>query len=174
MGSSRTLGTLLRHLTELLDGDVEAAYRDAGLAYRPRYTPVVRLLTEQGPSTIRAISLFGGITHSAASQTVAEMVKRGLARSEAGKDGRERIIRLTQAGAALLPELRLQWEATNAAAAELGEEIGVPLEAVLASAIAAVERRSFLERINAQRARKRSGQGASSGRSPRSPAGKPG
>jgi DNA-binding MarR family transcriptional regulator len=153
MDSSRTLGTLLRHLTELLDGDVEAAYREAGLVYRPRYTPVMRLLTEQGPSTIRAISLYAGITHSAASQTVTEMVKRGLVASEPGADARERIIRLTPAGEALLPQLQLKWRATNAAANELSDEIGIPLDEVLAKAIAAVESRSFLERINAQQDR---------------------
>jgi DNA-binding MarR family transcriptional regulator len=153
MGSARTLGTLLRHLIELLDGDVEAAYREAGLAFRPRYTPVVRLLTIQGPSTIRAISEFGGISHSAASQTVADMLKRGLVRSEPGTDGRERIIHLTDAGEALLPELELQWRATNAAAQELSKEIGVALEDVLANAIDAVERRPFLERIKAHKER---------------------
>ena len=153
MRNNRTLGTLLRHLTELLDGDVEAAYREAGLVYRPRYTPVVRLLTAQGPSTIRAISIYGGISHSAASQTVTEMVKRGLVRSVPGKDARERIIRLTKAGEALLPQLEKQWEATNAAAEQLSEEIGIPLEDALAKAIAAVESRSFLDRINEQKAR---------------------
>ena len=153
MRNNRTLGTLLRHLTELLDGDAEAAYREAGLVYRPRYTPVVRLLTAQGPSTIRAISIYGGISHSAASQTVTEMVKRGLVRSVPGKDARERIIRLTKAGEALLPQLEKQWEATNAAAEQLSEEIGIPLEDALAKAIAAVESRSFLDRINEQKAR---------------------
>jgi DNA-binding MarR family transcriptional regulator len=153
MGNRRTLGTLLRHLVELLDGDVEKSYRQSGLDFRSRYTPVVRLLTEQGPSTIRAISNFAGITHSAASQTVAEMVKRGLAKAEAGEDGRERIIRLTAAAEAQLPELHQQWLAINAAAAELGEEIGIPLEDAISRAIAAVEERPFLARIEAHRAR---------------------
>ena len=153
MPNQRTLGTLLRHLVELLDSDVETGYREAGLDYRPRYTPVMRLLTDQGPSTIRAISQFSGITHSAASQTVAEMVRRGLAKAEPGEDGRERIIRLTKAGQALLPELKQQWQATNAAAAELSEQIGVPLEDVITQAIAALEERSFLERIQQHRGR---------------------
>lgn len=153
MPNQRTLGTLLRHLVELLDSDVETGYREAGLDYRPRYTPVMRLLTEQGPSSIRAISRFSGITHSAASQTVADMVRRGLVRAESGEDGRERIIRLTKPGEALLPKLKQHWQATNAAAAELSEQIGVPLEDVIARAIAAVEERSFLERIQEHRGR---------------------
>ena len=152
MRDRRTLGTLLRHLVELLDGDVEAAYREAGLDFRSRYTPVVRLLTQQGPSTIRAISIYGGITHSAASQTVAEMVKRGLAQAEPGDDGRERIIRLTPAAEAQLSELQRQWLAIDAAASEVSKEIGSPLEDVVSRAIAAVENRPFLARIKAHRA----------------------
>lgn len=152
MPSRRTLGSLLRHLIELLDGDVEVAYREAGLVYRPRYTPVVRLLTERGPSSIRAISTYAGITHSAASQTVSEMAKQGLARAETGQDGRERIIDLTDAGKALLPLLQRHWEATNAAADDLTLELGVPLLDILDQAIAALERRPFIDRIREKRA----------------------
>ena len=34
------LGTQLRYLIEVLDGDVAQTYADAGLDYRPRYTPL--------------------------------------------------------------------------------------------------------------------------------------
>ena len=40
------LGTQLRHLIELLDGDVAQTYANAGLDYRPRFTPVMRVLQE--------------------------------------------------------------------------------------------------------------------------------
>ncbi len=52
----RGLGTLLRHLLELLDGDVEQAYAELGLDYRPRFTPVVRALLESEPRSIRDIA----------------------------------------------------------------------------------------------------------------------
>ena len=48
MTPARTLGTLLRNLSETLDRAVEEAYRDAGLSYRPRYTPVFRALLSAG------------------------------------------------------------------------------------------------------------------------------
>jgi DNA-binding MarR family transcriptional regulator len=149
MEDGRTLGTLLRHLVDLLDADVERRYRTAGLAYRPRYTPVMRRLSMHGPSSIRAISQSAGITHSAASQTVAEMVKQGLVCLGPGEDGRERIARLTREGEALLPKLQEHWHATNAAAWALEAEIGIPLHDALAKAIAAVERRSFSDRVAA-------------------------
>ena len=47
-----TQGTQLRHLIELLDGAVGAAYEAAGLDYRPRYTPE-HPPTRATPNTLR-------------------------------------------------------------------------------------------------------------------------
>ena len=69
------LGTQLRHLIELLDGAVEASYVEAGLNYRPRYTPVMRALAANEALTIGEIAAQAGITQPAATQTVAVMVK---------------------------------------------------------------------------------------------------
>ena len=82
--NTATLGTLLRHLIELLDSAVEQQYANSGLSYRPRYTPVMRALLDLGPASIRAIARHAGITHSAVSQTVAQMAKQGLIRLEPG------------------------------------------------------------------------------------------
>lgn len=141
------LGTLLRHLVDLLDGDVEAVYREQGLDCRSRFTPVIRHLESCGPSSLRHIALASGLTHSAISQTVSEMLKKGLVKSEPGKDARERIISFTPAGEALLPRLHAVWEGIWAAADELSDDIGEPLPEVLGRAIAAVGARPFRERI---------------------------
>jgi len=141
------LGTLLRHLVELLDGAVEQAYRRAGLTYRPRYTPVVRALRALGPASIRAISLHARITHSATSQTVAQMVKDGLVQSRPGEDARERIIALTPQARRMLPALERQWAIIDTAARRLEDDLSVPLSAVVAEAIEALAREGFAERI---------------------------
>ena len=141
------LGTLLRHLVDLLDGDVEAVYREQGLDCRSRFTPVVRHLESAGPSSIRQIAMASGLTHSAISQTVSEMLKKGLVASAPGRDARERIISFTPAGEALLPKLHSIWEGIWAAADDLSKDIGQPLGEVLGRAITAVEKRPFRERI---------------------------
>ncbi|GFE86486.1 MarR family winged helix-turn-helix transcriptional regulator [Steroidobacter agaridevorans] len=143
-----TLGTLLRHLIEKLDGAVEQSYVESGLAYRPRYTPVVRALMASGPASIRSISRTAGITHSAASQTVAQMVENGLVRLEAGSDARERIVVLTPAAKAMIPKLEQHWHATNDAARMLDSELSMPLSELLREAIAALDRASFTQRID--------------------------
>ena len=72
----RGLGTLMRHVLELLDADAARVYADLGVPdYRPRYSPVVRALTELGPLSIRDLAGAVGVTHSAASQTAAQMAR---------------------------------------------------------------------------------------------------
>ncbi len=142
-----TLGTLLRHLIDLLDGEVEAAYVAAGLAWRPRYTPVVRALAALGPASIRVLSHQIGISHSAVSQTVSQMAKDGLVELRPGADARERIVAPTPRAEAMLPALQAQWAAVNAAADQLDAELSAPLTQIAAEAIAALTHQSFGERI---------------------------
>jgi DNA-binding MarR family transcriptional regulator len=142
------VGAQLRHVLELLDGDVAAVGRDLGLAdYRPRYSPVVRALVEHGPLPIRGIADAVGVTHSAASQTVAQMSRANLVTLEPGADARQRIVQLTPKAHALLPMIETEWAATAAALRELDAELPMPLADLLLQVVDALERRPFRERI---------------------------
>lgn len=142
------LGTQLRHLLELLDGAVEKAYALAGMRYRPRYTPVMRALMAQEPSTIGQIADAAKITQPAATQTIALMIKEGLLVSESGPvDGRQRLIRLSPRGRAILPKLHECWKATQMAADSLDASLMRPLSQSLDEAIAALDAESFGYRI---------------------------
>ena len=146
------LGTQLRHLIDLLDGAVGAAYEEAGLDYRPRYTPVMRALMAGAPRTIGQVAEAAGITQPAATQTIALMLKAGLLASEPGAlDGRQKMISLSAQGRALLPQLQQCWQATAAAARSLDADLPYPLSDALANAIAALERQPFGARIRAAR-----------------------
>jgi DNA-binding MarR family transcriptional regulator len=142
------LGTRLRHVLEVLDGDVAQVYADLGLAdYRPRFSPVVRALVALGPSSIRDIAHAIGVTHSAASQTVAQMSRRELVAVEPGEDARQRIVRLTDRARSLLPVIDAEWAATGAAAAGLDAELPAPLGEMLTAILRATARRSMRDRI---------------------------
>ncbi|MFC5462319.1 MarR family winged helix-turn-helix transcriptional regulator [Massilia niabensis] len=151
------LGTQLRHLIDLLDGDVAQQYKDAGLAYRPRYTPVMRALQALESASIGDIAAAAGITQPAATQTVSLMKKEGLVTVEAGVDGRQRLVRLSAQGKDLLPALEACWAATKAAAdeldAELATRLATPLSICLAEAISALQAKPFGARIREARAR---------------------
>lgn len=147
MEEKRTLGTVLRHLLALLDDELESIYSADGLDYRPRFTPVVRALQKTGSGSIKQIAAHAGMTHSAVSQTVAQMTRSGWLVMKRGKDGRERIVTATPKLLGALPRLEQRWHATNAAASALDRELSHSLSTLVAEAIAALEKRSFSERI---------------------------
>jgi len=147
MLSVQGLGTQLRHLIELLDGGLDELYQRDHEGYRPRYTPIMRALEDVEHLTIKAIAQTAGISHSAASQTVAKMISEDLLEQSAGRDARERLIRLSDRGRSLLPTLKERWIATQKAADELDRELSVPLSQIAAEAIDALTNRSFTTRI---------------------------
>ena len=78
------------------------------------------------------------MTHSAASQTAAQMARHGLLTLERGADARQRIARLTERARALLPLIEAERAATDAAVAELEAELPAALTEVLQAAERAV------------------------------------
>ena len=142
------LGTRLRHALELMDGDVAQACADLGLAgYRPRYSAVVRVLVSGGACSIGELAEATGVTHSAASQTVAQMRRDGLVAMASGTDGRRRIVRLTPKARRLLPAIEAEWAATAEAAAHLDAELPYPLTTLVEALHEALLRRPFRQRI---------------------------
>lgn len=131
-----------------MDGDVARAGADVGLVdYRPRFSPFVRTLVKHGPMTIRDLAKSVGVTHSAASQTVARMAPHDLVTLAAGADARSRLVDLTDKARSLLPAIQAEWAATAAAAAALDAELPYPLSDLVTAVRDALARRSFRERI---------------------------
>ncbi|MEV4415346.1 MarR family transcriptional regulator [Catellatospora sp. NPDC049609] len=142
------VGTLLRHVLELLDGDVAKVYAELGLDdYRPRFSPVVRALLAEGPLPIRDLARRVGVTHSAASQTVAQLNRAGLVALTTGADARQRLVALTDKARELLPVVSAEWAATSAAMRELDAELTMPLADLLTELTEALHRRPFRQRI---------------------------
>jgi DNA-binding MarR family transcriptional regulator len=144
---ARAVGTQLRTLFEQMDGDVAVALAELGLAgYRPRFSPYVTVLVER-PASVRELAAAVGVTHSAASQTIAAMVRGGWAAQRVGADARERIVELTDATRAALPAIRAEWEVTAAAMDALDRELPYPLSRLADELAVALERASFRARI---------------------------
>lgn len=142
------LDTRLRGLLDAMDADVALALSDLGVRdYRTRYSAVVRYVDEHGAATIRKLADRLRVTHSAASQTVAEMERRGWVELRAGDDARQRLVRLTAKARRMLPAINAEWDATEAAAAALDAELPYSLSALIDELAAALERRRFRDRI---------------------------
>lgn len=145
--SAEGLGTQLRRLLELLDGEVGQIYREDHPFYVPRYTPVMKALAGGKAITIKGIAEKSSVSHSAASQTVSKLEKHGLVQLETDVDKRSRKVSLSPEGQRLLPWLSRRWAATTAAASELDRELDSPLSELLRQAIDHLEQRSFADRI---------------------------
>jgi len=140
------LGELLRQVCELVERGAEEHYREMGLHYRARYTPVLRAL-HAGARTVTEITARCHLTQGAISQTIGHMEQDGLVSRHPLADGRKSAIRLTAAGEALVARLQRHWLATFDAIAALEEEIGHPLRRVLEDTARALERQGFAERL---------------------------
>jgi DNA-binding MarR family transcriptional regulator len=142
------LGARLRAIFDEMDGDVVRTLTDLGITdYRSRFSAVVRSIAESGPVPIRTLATALGVTHSAASQSVAEMRRRGLVELVPGADARERLVRLTKATLSMKPALDAEWEATEIAYAAINAELSAPLSQVVNELAEALKRRSFRDRI---------------------------
>ncbi|MEU1736206.1 MarR family transcriptional regulator [Streptosporangium sp. NPDC020145] len=131
-----------------LDRQIETLYTDRGIeGVRSRFVhPLIRL-AHTGPLTIRELAESLGRSHSAMSQTISVMRREGLVNSEPGTDARTRRVTLTDRARDLIPFLEAEWRATEAAVAELDDEIPHRLSAVVAELESALARRSMKERI---------------------------
>lgn len=144
------LGTRLRRLIDLLDGDVQSVYDQMDVAFRPRFYPVVQALLTSNALSINGISEAIHVSQPAATQTVNEMKKLGLVEAVTGMDKRQRLIRLSGKGRELSRRLDPIWEATHRAAGGLDRELPAALMETINGALEALERRPFRERIHAE------------------------
>src|SRR5687767_729906 len=118
-----TLGSKLRRLLARLDGDVQAVYDEMGVAFRPRFFPIVQLLLRNNSCSIVELANCIGVSQPAATQTVTEMKRLGLLSSAKSADRRQRPVQLTASGRELADRLRPVWEAAEGAAAALDAEL---------------------------------------------------
>lgn len=146
-----SFGAALRRLIDQLDGALEAAYLADGLDFRPRYTPILRAILANGPLTLRGLADQLGVSHSAVSQTIAQMAARQLVTVTKGRDARERIVDLSDATLALLPRLERHWATARAATEALDTVVGGMLVDAVARANAALAERPFKHWLDDQR-----------------------
>lgn len=144
-GRWHALHTLLADM----DSQIESLYAERGIrGVRPRFAyPLIRL-AHTGPLTIRELADSLDRSHSAMSQTITAMRREGLVDTEPGADARTRRVTLTDRSRALVPFLEAEWRATEAAVAELDDEVSHPLSAVVTELERALERRPMRDRID--------------------------
>jgi DNA-binding MarR family transcriptional regulator len=142
------VGARLHAALDAMEAGITETLHDLGLTqYRARFSGIVRVLARNGPQSIGELAAATGVTHSAASQTVNELRVRGLVHLRRGEDERRRIVSLADEVRPLLPAIEAEWAATESAMAGLDAELSVPLGILVAQLEAALQKRSFRQRI---------------------------
>lgn len=141
----------LRLLLAEMDDDIGRVYAGAGLpGVKPSWVMELIRLHVQGPMTITELAESVQRTHSAMSQKVAAMRTAGLVRTTTGPDARSKKVALTAKARRVVDRLAAEWRATEAAVAELEDEIPYPLSRVVTDLREALQRKSFHDRIAAK------------------------
>jgi DNA-binding MarR family transcriptional regulator len=148
--TTQSLWRSLRELMERVDNEVARVYESSPdtVGVRPSWVLEILRLDARGPMTISQLSASVGRTHSASSQKVAAMAKAGLVETTQGSDARTRRVQLTDPARKLVPRMRAEWAATEEALSELEAETPYALSRAVADLNAALDRKSFHERLS--------------------------
>ena len=138
----------LRLLQAVMDEDIARLYAEAKIdGVKPSFVMELIRLDRRGPMTITELAASVQRTHSGTSQKVAAMRAAGLVATTPGADARSKNVELTAKARRLIGRLAAEWRATEAAVAEIEAEIPYPLTRVTRDIEAALQRKSFHDRI---------------------------
>jgi DNA-binding MarR family transcriptional regulator len=145
------LASRLRRLSDLYWQGVTASYKQSGLGFEVKWASVFLLIVRQEPVAITEMADRLGITHPAVIQIVNELVDAGLIEaSRCEQDGRKRLLSLTDAGRAMLPQVQPLWDAFVAVNRQMLGRQTHNLLLSLAEMEAQLAERAFIDRINDQ------------------------
>jgi DNA-binding MarR family transcriptional regulator len=146
--TEQSLWRPLRLLQDAMDTDIARIYTQAQLGtIKPSWVLELLRLQARGPMTITELAESVQRTHSAISQKVAAMRTAGLVRTTAGSDARTKKVTLTSKARRITGRLAAEWQATEAAVAEIEAEIPYPLSRIVTDIDQALRRKSFHDRI---------------------------
>jgi len=146
-------GSRLRRLSEYFLMEVNKVYEQAGIPFDASWFPVFYLLSKQQPVPMIDISEQLEISHSAVSQMVTNLKKKGLLKTTPCKeDGRRQLVAFSKKGEELLQQIQPVWDAITEAMNELVMENKQSQQvlAAIAQIEQSVQQKSLAERIKQQ------------------------
>lgn len=146
-------GSRLRRLSEYFLMEVNKVYEQAGIPFDASWFPVFYLLSKQQPVPMIDISEQLEISHSAVSQMVTNLKKKGLLKTTPCKeDGRRQLVAFSKKGEELLQQIQPVWDAITEAMNELVMENKQSQQvlAAIAQIEQSVQQTSLSERIKKQ------------------------
>ena len=144
-------GSRLRRLSEYFISEVNKVYEQTGIPFDASWFPVFYLLSRHQPLSLTQISEELEVSHSAVSQLVTSLKKKGWIATKASKeDARKQEVMFTKKGQALLAQLEPVWKAVSQAMETLAAEHADSqrILAGIASLEASLDVRSLSERVS--------------------------
>ena len=146
-------GSRLRRLSEYFLMEVNKVYEQAGIPFDASWFPVFYLLSEQQPMPMIDIAGQLEISHSAVSQMVTSLKKKGLLKTTPCKeDGRRQLVAFSRKGEELLQQVQPVWEAITVAmnALVMENKQSQQVLAAIAQIEQSVQQKPLSERIRQQ------------------------
>lgn len=147
MGAA-AFGTRLRRLSELLDRQVQAIYREQDLGFEPRWFAIVSMLRKESVLSVGELASRLGISHAAISQLRGELIAAGLVRAKADPaDRRRQLLELSAAGKRMVTKLDPVWHAIAKATEQMLAQAAPRLLDDLASIETALTEQAMSARV---------------------------
>lgn len=116
-------GSRLRRLSEYFLMEVNKVYEQSGIAFDASWFPVFYILSRQQNIPLIDIAEQLEVSHSAVSQLITGLKKKGLViTAPCPDDGRRQLVMLSKKGEELLQQVQPVWVAITAAMQELADE----------------------------------------------------
>ncbi|MVT10099.1 MarR family winged helix-turn-helix transcriptional regulator [Chitinophaga tropicalis] len=142
-------GSRLRRLSEYFLMEVNKVYEQAGIAFDASWFPVFYILSGQQPIPLIDIAEQLEVSHSAVSQLVTGLKKKGLVKTTpCPDDGRRQLVMLSKKGEELLKQVQPVWEAITTSMNQLAN--AHPQSRLLLEAVTQVEKAVQEEPLSAR------------------------
>ncbi|SDG00183.1 MarR family winged helix-turn-helix transcriptional regulator [Chitinophaga filiformis] len=116
-------GSRLRRLSEYFLMEVNKVYEQSGIAFDASWFPVFYILSRQQNIPLIDIAEQLEVSHSAVSQLITGLKKKGLVKTApCPDDGRRQLVMLSKKGEELLQQVQPVWAAITEAMKELTDE----------------------------------------------------
>ncbi|QJT10628.1 bifunctional helix-turn-helix transcriptional regulator/GNAT family N-acetyltransferase [Oceanidesulfovibrio marinus] len=151
------LGSRLRRLGDVFACDAAKIFQMYGVDIQPKWFPVFYLLSQTEESSITAMAADIGCSHPVVSQAVKEMTRAGLIETgKSSEDGRMNVVKLSDAGRALIPGLEAQMQDVTESMDELQGQMQHNLLKAIEETEYLLEEKSLHDRVLEQRKRRES------------------
>lgn len=138
----------LKRITDAINRDILARYRDSGYETEPSWLPILLVLKETGNCSVQDIATSLGISHPAAVQFIQKMEKKKLIfPSQDISDKRKKKIALTNSGNELIEKILPVYKEIEFALQKLGDETQLDLSSTLDKIEESLSQKSFYKRI---------------------------